>query len=210
MKNYFLLIILTTTVFCCNNIISNAQTKKGKTTKPKELIECEKKCDSLVYILRQLDEENATLDKTIGRLETEKVSLIEKTTLLHVSNIKIENFSTGKGNKSELTTRAKDLNKTTILFEFFENENATLGTKTVNVVISDSKGKVIGSQDKKFKLLESGVEKNYTYEGNIEYKKPIEKSKIDIKQAKKFVAEKYKVEIYINGALAGFSEFELE
>lgn len=210
MRTLKLLLAFAFAISICSSTVLVAQTKKGKTTKPKELIECEKKNDSLSIIVQNYVAEISALTIKIEQFKNENEKFNATASLLHVSNIKIDLITIGKGNKPEITSKAKELNKITIWFEFIENEFANQGAKNINVVITDSKGKIIGSPEKKFKNKHKNSETNYTAEGSVDYKKPIERNKIEIKQSKKLLADTYKVELYVNGSLSGLSEFILE
>lgn len=213
MKKNILLFFVAISILSCYNNSLFAQAKKGKTTKSKELVKCEKVADSLVLVIQKLESEISDLKSKNEQLIGENAGvkmLIESGSALTVTNIKVENSTESKGDKVELTTKAKSVSKTTIIFEFIQNGLVPIGSKSVNVVIFDSKGRVVNSQNKKFILKKSGEEKSCSFETQVDYKEKAEKNNIDILYTKKLLPGKYKVEIYISGLLSGKSEFTLD
>jgi len=210
MKNVIVPIILTMIFFCGCQYSLYAQSKKGKI---KEKSAWEKKADSLAIVIQQIESEKARLDSLIGQCNAENALLavkLESANVLTATNIKIENFSAGKSGKPGTTTKAKDVNKTSVWFEYLDNVIVPAGQKTVNVVLYDDKDKVVCSSGKKFKMKKKNVESNYSAEDDIEYKIGMGRNKVDIKHNKKLLPGNFIVEIYTDGFLSGISEFSLE
>jgi len=210
MKNIMVPIVLTITMLCGCQYSLYAQSKKGKI---KEKSAFEKKADSLAIVIQLLESEKLSLDSLIEQCKTENAHIAGKLGLANVltaTNIKIDNLNTGKGGKPGTTTKAKDVNKTSVSFEFIDNDIVSAGSKTINIVLYDNKGKVVSSSGKEFKMKKKNVESSFSAEANIEYKIKMGKNKVDIKHNKKLLPGNFRVEIYTDGFLSGISEFSLE
>lgn len=189
MKYILINSLLVSAILLVFNLTISAQTKKGKSTKSKELIECEQLNDSLKLSIQNAFVVKDTLLKTIDSLTTENKSLKKKASRLYITNISVINYDPGKGNKSEISTKSKSINKTSVSFDFIEKESNTNRANTIAIAIIDSKGNNISSQDKKSASKESNNEKSFSYEGKLDTKKMKDKVKIDIKHAKKLIPD---------------------
>ncbi|PKP19271.1 MAG: hypothetical protein CVU05_11765 [Bacteroidetes bacterium HGW-Bacteroidetes-21] len=210
MKRTVISLVVLITLFIIQDNVLYAQVKKGKPTKSKELLKCEKVSDSLIVVIQNLEAEISDIkgkNEGLSKENTDFLKQIESVKFLTVTNIKVENSPEGK---TELTNKAKSVSKTTVLFEFMPNSIVPTGKKTVNVVLLDSKGKVVSPTNKKFKPISGNEDIACSAEMQVDYKEKAEKIKIGISHPKKLIPGKYKVEIYTNGYLSGRSDFVLE
>jgi TolA-binding protein len=155
-----------------------------------------------------LTTQKAELEQNLSTTQTEKKAAEEKVDVgstLYASNFKIAAINEKGSGKEKATTSAKKADKFKISFDV-DNKIAGSGEKDLYIIVTDPAGKVVSEQG-----LSSGTfttrtdgEKQYTNKVSINYEQGQRKNvSFDLKQADKYVAGNYKVEVYHNGFKIG-------
>lgn len=193
-----------------DNASVNALRKKLKESQ-KLRDECEKVVNDYMKDNDKLQAQNNMLNQSMNKLSQELADLKEKFEFaknLKAYDMVIINYKISrKSNKP--TVKAKRVNRVSAIFYLAENHVAESGFKELYMVVYDTKGNVIGTQDKKFTNKFSNKEQIYSTSKPLEYKNEEVKINIDYDAEQKLFKGKYKVEIYVDGTYSGKKEFEL-
>lgn len=166
----------------------------------------------------QLTEEKKSLTEEKGQLTQEKAALneekkgLEKTvelgSVLHASGIKLEAIHNSKNlfgkEKEKETDKAKKADLIRISFDLDDNRISESGEKIIYICVYDPSGKVISSNNARFKLADD-TEKPYTTSKTVPYKQgeKVKGISSDWRPSSDFNKGTYKVEIYHMGYKIG-------
>jgi len=147
----------------------------------------------------------------MNKLSQELADLKEKLELaknLKAYDILIVNFKVS-GKNIKPTLKAKRVNRISATFNLSENAVADPGYKEIYMVVYDTRGSVVGPQNKKFTNKSSKKEQIYSTSKPLEYKNEEVKITMNFDTEQKLVKGKYKIELYVDGAYSGKKEFVL-
>lgn len=193
--------------------IQNSDGNSGKLKKQlkdaqKKNAECNTQVNELLKEVANLEKKIAELNDAIGSLKVTNYELatkFEKASSLKAYDILITNYKNAR-----VTQKAKRTNRINVNFTIPENDLIEAGSKEVNLLIYSPKGQVISAKGYKFQNKTLQKEQVYSENKSINYNNKDTKGTLDVECNCKLEKGSYKVEIYIEGKLAGKKEFALK
>jgi myosin heavy subunit len=193
--------------------IQNSEGNSGKLKKQlkdalKKNAECNTQVNDLLKEVANLEKKIAELNDAIGSLKANNYELttkFEKASSLKAYDILITSYK-----KARVTQKAKRTNRINVNFTIPENDLIEAGSKEVNLLIYSPKGQVISAKGNKFQNKTLQKEQVYSENKSINYNNKDTKGTLDVECNCKLEKGSYKVEIYIEGKLAGKKEFALK
>jgi DNA repair exonuclease SbcCD ATPase subunit len=147
----------------------------------------------------KLTQENSKLNKTV------EIAKRLKTYDIYADAVRVS------GTKEKATTKASKADRIRVCFTILDNQLADKQEKYLYVVIKDPDGKTFTEGDSKITLM-NGNEIAFSVKKDIFYDNKVMQlcMPYQVKQTEKLTAGEYKVEVYSDGVLIGFSEFTLK
>jgi hypothetical protein len=184
--------------------------------KVKELQKLREDCEKLVneYIREneKLETQNSALNKTVNTLSLEIDNLkgkLAQAKTLKICDVEIINYKvTKRSNKP--TTRARKVNRIAATFDLIENPLADPGFREVFMIVYDSKNSVVGPLNNTFINKTTNKEQFYSTSKPLDYKNEALKMTINFDTEHKLSKGKYRLELFVDGILAGKKEFILK
>lgn len=174
--------------------------------------ECEKLVNEYIKENERLSTQNNILNQSVNKLSQQLEEI--KVTVAFAKNLKVSDISVlnykVSTKRNTLTSRAKRVNRVSASFVIDENPFCIPGTKEIYMVVYDSKGNVLSSQDKKFIKKSSSKEQIYSTSKSVDYKNEALSTRIDFLTEQKLLRGKYHIELYIDGNYSGKKEFILK
>lgn len=177
----------------------------------KQKEECESKVNSLNQKIQELEGNISQLDKRNSDLTNEISELKKKLELakeIKAKNIIVMNYRVVKS-KAKPTLKAKKVNRISATIELMENQLADAGNKKVYLVVY-SGNKILSDGMSHFTQKKSNGELPYSSIKDINYNNSDQKVIVNYDFAEKLSKGKYKVEVYVDGSLAGKTDFMLK
>lgn len=160
--------------------------------------------ESLKKELEGLNLRLAALTQDLTDLQ-KKAELASK---LNAYNICFHNSRVTRAGRIRCTDMARRANQTEIEFEIGDNIFAPVGEKRIHLVFSGPDNNVVQPSGK-FILYNTTNEIDYTNAISIQYTGKRSIQKFTIRHPERLTAGKYTAAVYIDGKLAGTSEFNL-
>jgi len=179
--------------------------EKQKSDSEIKALSYEKESAKLRGEIEQLKKTNTKLNDEIMLLKRK----VEVASELKVTSIDIQCFKVKK-EKAKSTEKAKKINKITVSFDVFENLVAEGGIKTVYLLVFNDKGILLDTKAGKFNNKRSGKSESFTAKKEIKFSNVEMTESISFDFTEKLSKGKYRVEIYIDGALSGKRELTLK
>jgi len=183
------------------------QIKDGK--KQKE--DCETRANELNRKIQSLENQISQLNNQLSELKKENETLKKKLEFskdIKARTIAINNFRIVKS-KTKATDKAKRVNRISATIELMENPVVDGGAKKVYLVVY-SGNKTLSDAQSKFTEKKSGSEMYYSAMKDINYNNSDQNIIINYDFEQKRLKGKYKAEVYVDGSLAGKTEFMLK
>ncbi len=187
---------------------NSGKLKKQLKEAQKKNIQCNEQVSTLLKELRELENKILELNDSIGSLKTSNYELVTK--LVKASSLKAYDITTTSFKNARLTQRAKRTNRINVSFTIPENDFVESGSKEISVLVYSPKGQVISEKGHKFQNLTLQKEQVYSVNKSINYDNKDSKTSLDVECNCKLEKGNYKVEIYIEGKIAGKKEFILK
>jgi len=192
-----------------NSSVTGLKKQLKNTQKQKE--DFESKTTSLNQRIQELEATLAQLDRHLTEFKDENESLKKK--LEWAKNIKartisIQNFKVIK-NKSKATGKAKKVNRISATIDLMENPVTEAGNKHVYCLIYNG-NKILSDGNKRFTEKKSNREMAYSAMEDINYSNVDQRVIVNHDLDQKLAKGRYKVEIYVDGSLAGKTDFLLK
>lgn len=166
--------------------------------------------NSLLQKIQELENKITQFNKQIADLTSENNELKKELEL--AKEIKARNISAlgykVANSKSKLTFKTKKVNRISVTAELMENPLAGLGNKKVALLVY-SEGKILSDGKNKFMEKKTNTELSCSALKDITYSGTDQKVTVNYDFDQKLLKGKYKVELYVDGSLAGKTEFML-
>lgn len=176
----------------------------------KQKEDCESRMIFLTQQIKELEDTLDQLDRQLTEFKSENESMKKK--LEWAADIKARTISVKcfyLKEKPKETNKANKVNRITVTMDLMENQVAEPGSKKVYMVVS-SGSKILSETAQKFTEKNSKAEMYISAMKEINFNNSGQKVIVNYDFKQKLSGGKYKVKMYIDGSLAGQTDFLLK